>query len=270
MQVDAEFIQNLNEPLKKIVQDAGNAIMEVYKKDDFESAIKSDGSPVTEADNNANKIIIDALKEITPKVPIVSEETYKKESDIPKTPYWLVDPLDGTREFLNKSKDFTVNIALIENTDSIFGIICAPASGKTWLGSKFNISSNEETIPDSLRIVMSKSHQTDKDKMFLDYLNSLNVSYEIIEKGSSLKLCALADNKADIYPRFGPTSEWDIAAGHAILNAYGGNISQMANTKDLRYSKEESILNPAFVAFRNKAIKDQYLPILSEFYKKLV
>ena len=270
MQVDAEFIRNFSEPLKKIVQDAGNAIMEVYKKDDFESEIKFDGSPVTEADNSANKIIIDALKEITPKVPIVSEETYKKESDIPKTPYWLVDPLDGTREFLNKSKDFTVNIALIENTNSIFGIICAPASRKTWLGSKFNISSCEETSTESLRIVMSKSHQTDKDRMFLDYLNSLSVSYEIIEKGSSLKLCALADNNADIYPRFGPTSEWDIAAGHAILNAHGGSISQMANSIDLRYSKEESILNPAFVAFRNKAIKDQYLPILREFYKKLV
>ena len=270
MQVDADVIRNLKEPLKKIVQDAGNAIMEVYKKDNFESEIKFDGSPVTEADNSANKIIIDALKEITPKVPIVSEETYKKESDIPKTPYWLVDPLDGTREFLNKSKDFTVNIALIENTDSIFGIICAPASGKTWLGSKFNLSSCEETLTDSLRIVMSKSHQTDKDKMFLDCLNSLNVSYEIIEKGSSLKLCALADNQADMYPRFGPTSEWDIAAGHAILNSHGGSISQMANNKDLRYSKEESILNPAFAAFRNKAIKDQYLPILSEFYKKLV
>ena len=85
-----------------------------------------------------------------------------------------------------------------------------------------------------------------------------------------MKLCALADNKADIYPRFGPTSEWDIAAGHAILNAYGGSISQMANAEDLKYSKEESILNPAFAAFRNEAIKDQYLPILSEFYKKLV
>ena len=270
MSIDARFLQSLNQPLKKIVQDAANEIMDVYRKDEFESEIKSDGSPVTEADNNANKIIVSALKEIAPNIPIVSEETYKKESDIPKTPYWLVDPLDGTREFLNKSKDFTVNIALIENTDSIFGIICAPASGKIWLGSKFNISSCEETSTDSLRIVMSKSHQTDKDKMFLDYLNSLNVSYEIIEKGSSLKLCALADNKADIYPRFGPTSEWDIAAGHAILNAHGGNISQMANTKDLRYSKEESILNPAFVAFRNKAIKDRYLPILSEFYKKLV
>jgi len=270
MLIDAGFLESLNEPLKKIVQDAANAIMDVYRKDEFESEIKSDGSPVTEADNNANKIIVSALKEITPNIPIVSEETYKKESDIPKTPYWLVDPLDGTREFLNKSKDFTINIALIENTDSIFGIICAPASGKIWLGSKFNISSCEETSTDSLRIVMSKSHQTDEDKMFLDYLNSLNVSYEIIEKGSSLKLCALADNKADIYPRFGPTSEWDIAAGHAILNAHGGNISQMANSKNLRYSKEESILNPAFVAFRNKAIKDQYLPILSEFYKKLV
>jgi 3'(2'), 5'-bisphosphate nucleotidase len=270
MSIDAEFLESLYEPLKKIVHDAANAIMDVYKKDEFGSEIKLDGSPVTEADNNANKIIIDALKEIAPSIPIISEETYKKELDIPNIPYWLVDPLDGTREFLNKSKDFTVNIALIEKTKAIFGIICAPISTQMWLGSKFNTSSNEERLPDSLRIVMSKSHQTDKDKMFLDYLNSLNVSYEIIEKGSSLKLCALADNKADIYPRFGPTSEWDIAAGHAILSAYGGSISQMANTENLMYSKEESILNPAFVAFRNKAIKDQYLPILSEFYKKLV
>ena len=107
MSIDAGFLQSLNQPLKKIVQDAANAIMEVYRKDDFESEIKSDGSPVTEADNNANKIIVRALKEITPNIPIVSEETYKKELDIPKIPYWLVDPLDGTREFLNKSKDFT-------------------------------------------------------------------------------------------------------------------------------------------------------------------
>ena len=270
MSIDAELLESLYEPLKKIVQDAANAIIDVYKKDEFDSEIKSDGSPVTEADNNANKIIIDALKEIAPSIPIVSEETYKKELDTPNIPYWLVDPLDGTREFLNKSKDFTVNIALIENTKAIFGIICAPISTQIWLGSKFNISCNEETLPDSLRIVMSKSHQTDQDKMFLDYLNSLKVSYEIIEKGSSLKLCALADNKADIYPRFGPTSEWDIAAGHAILHANGGSIYQMANKEALRYSKEESILNPPFVAFRNKAIKDQYLPILSEFYKKLV
>ena len=270
MSIDAGFLQSLNQPLKKIVQDAANAIMDVYRKDEVESGIKSDGSPVTEADNNANKIIVSALKEITPNIPIVSEETYKKELDVPNIPYWLVDPLDGTREFLNKSKDFTVNIALIENTKAIFGIICAPISTQIWLGSKFNSSSNEETIPDSLRIVMSKSHQTNKDKMFLDYLNSLNVSYEIIEKGSSLKLFALADSKADIYPRFGPTSEWDIAAGHAILDACGGSISQMANAEDLKYSKEESILNPAFAAFRNEAIKTQYLPILSEFYKKLV
>lgn len=270
MQIDAEFIKNLNKPLKKVVQDAANAIMDVYKKDDFDSEIKSDGSPVTEADKNANKIIIDALTEITPSIPIVSEETYKKESDIPKTPYWLVDPLDGTREFLNKSKDFTVNIALIENTEPIFGIICAPTSGKVWLGSKFNIPTCEETSINILRIVMSKSHQTDKDKMFFDYLNNLNVTYEIIEKGSSLKLCSLADNKADLYPRFGPTSEWDIAAGHAILIANGGTICQMPNAEDLRYSKEESILNPAFIAFRNQALKNQYLPILSEFYKKLV
>ena len=188
MSIDARFLESLNLPLKKIVQDAANAIMDVYRKDDFESEIKSDCSPVTEADNNANKIIVEALKEITPNVPIVSEETYKKELDVHNIPYWLVDPLDGTREFLNKSKDFTVNIALIENTKAIFGIICAPISTQMWLGSKFNTSSNEERLPDSLRIVMSKSHQTDKDKMFLDYLNSLNVSFCAFIYGFLLKL----------------------------------------------------------------------------------
>ena len=253
--------------IKSCLELCSNKIIEIYEKDNKEVLYKKDESPITKADLESHEIICDCLMSIS-SLPIISEEsdnfyTHNKT-------YWLVDPLDGTKEFLNKSKDFTVNIALIENTDSIFGIICAPASGKTWLGSKFNISSCKETSTDSLRIVMSKTHQTDKDKMFLDYLNSLNISYEIIEKGSSLKLCALADNKADIYPRFGPTSEWDIAAGHAILNSHGGSISQMANTKDLRYSKEESILNPAFVAFRNKAMKDEYLPILSEFYKKLV
>ena len=121
-----------------------------------------------------------------------------------------------------------------------------------------------------IRIVMSKSHQTEADKKFLDYIGSLNIKYEIIEKGSSLKLCALSDDQADIYPRFGPTSEWDIAAGHAVLNSFGGSIIQMANSKTLRYSKKESILNPSFIAFRNRALEETYMPILSEFYKKLL
>ena len=122
---------------------------------------------------------------------------------------------------------------------------------------------------------MSKSHQSDIDKEFLyflegSFINGFPVSYKVVEKGSSLKLCAMADNEADIYPRFGPTSEWDIAAGHAYLIAKGGRVCQMSSGKHLVYSKEDNILNPAFVGFRNTYLKDTYLPLIRDFYKKLV
>ena len=259
--------------------------MEVYEKDSFDLDIKSDGSPVTEADNRANEIIIESLEKITPNIPIVSEETFNKEEENPNGPYWLVDPLDGTKEFINKSKEFTVNIALIENSMPVFGIVAAPATGKVWSGSFFQRPSKLTKIlnrylthghkPNQLRIVMSKSHQTDTDKQFLEFLeeqsfNGIPISYSVVEKGSSLKLCALADNEADIYPRFGPTCEWDIAAGHAYLISKGGRVNQMSSGKHLNYSKKDTILNPAFVGFRNTYLKDTYMPLLSEFYKKLV
>ena len=259
--------------------------MEVYEKESFDLDIKSDGSPVTEADNRANEIIIESLEKITPNIPIVSEETFNKEEENPNGPYWLVDPLDGTKEFINKSKEFTVNIALIENSMPVFGIVAAPATGKVWSGSFFQRPSKftkilnryltHEHKPNQLRIVMSKSHQTDTDKQFLEFLeeqsfNGIPISYSVVEKGSSLKLCALADNEADIYPRFGPTCEWDIAAGHAYLISKGGRVNQMSSGKHLNYSKKDTILNPAFVGFRNTYLKDTYMPLLSEFYKKLV
>tara|TARA_B100000497_G_scaffold69690_1_gene78411 strand:- start:360 stop:1289 length:930 start_codon:yes stop_codon:yes gene_type:complete len=309
MHINHKFLKSILNPLEETVRAASNAIMEVYEKDTYEQEIKTDGSPVTEADNKANDIIIKALKNITPDIPIVSEETYNKESKNPEGPYWLVDPLDGTREFINKSKDFTVNIALIENSMPVFGIIGAPATGKIWSGSFFQrplrryrlgamffflgpfalipwFIQNRNYGPHSvskemvdgrliykdgpLRLVMSKSHQTDSDKSFLDFLESKEIKYEVVEKGSSLKLCALADNEADIYPRFGPTSEWDIAAGHAYLISKGGRVCQLSSREHLSYSKKDTILNPAFVGFRNTYLKDTYMPLLSEFYKKLV
>ena len=117
---------------------------------------------------------------------------------------------------------------------------------------------------------MSKNHQTDHDKSFLEFLNKKSISYKVVEKGSSLKLCALADNEADIYPRFGPTCEWDIAAGHAYLIRKGGRVCQMSSGEHLAYSKKDTILNPSFVGFRNTYLKDRYMPLISEFYKKLV
>ena len=270
MQIDNAFITRILEPLKITVDEASKSIMDVYHKDTYDTETKSDGSPVTEADNRSNEIIIKSLKNISNDIPILTEEIYEKDLINTDIPYWLVDPLDGTKEFINKSNDFTVNIALIEDSKPIFGIIGAPATGKIWHGSHFNNSSNNHSAPEIIRIVMSKSHQTEADKKFLDYIGSLNIKYEIIEKGSSLKLCALSDDQADIYPRFGPTSEWDIAAGHAVLNSCGGSIIQMANSKTLGYSKKESILNPSFIAFRNRALEETYMPILSEFYKKLL
>ena len=270
MTIDVNFFENLSDDLKRTVSDASKAIMDVYERNTFDTEIKSDGSPVTEADENANKIIIQSLNIISPDISIVSEETYDKSAEIPHEPYWLVDPLDGTKEFINKSKDFTVNIALIKESKPVYGIICAPVTGQIWSGSCFQRSLPNEDAISTLRIVMSKSHQTKTDKEFLEFIESLDISYQIIEKGSSLKLCALFDNSADIYPRFGPTSEWDIAAGHAILSSRGGSVFQLSNCKELAYSKQDTILNPAFAAFRNKSLKDIYLPILSEFYKKLV
>ena len=117
---------------------------------------------------------------------------------------------------------------------------------------------------------MSKSHKNENDKKFLEFLDINKVSYQIVEKGSSLKLCSLADNEADIYPWFGPTSLWDIAAAHAVLSSYGGCVVKIKDNEELDYAKESSILNPYFIAFRNNALKSEFLPVLRDFFKKLV
>ena len=159
---------------------------------------------------------------------------------------------------------------MINNKKVVFGIVGAPVTGKIWHGSIFEDVHSQNDSYDKLRIVMSKSHKSDIDKAFLNYLESQNIGYEIIEKGSSLKLCSLADNEADIYPRFGPTSEWDIAAAHAVLNQKGGSVIKIGDYEELAYAKEDSILNPFFIAFRNNSTKSDFLPVLGDFFKKLV
>ena len=270
--VGKNFFDDNLENLKECVKLASNEIMNIYNSDDFGQEKKLDGSPLTLADKRANKVILNSLKEISSDISIISEETFN-ESDIKtlnKT-YWLVDPLDGTKEFINKTGEFTVNIALINNMRPLFGIVAAPLTGKIWHGSIFD--KKELSVAKSkkvLSIVMSKSHKSDNDLQFLEYLESKDVNYEILEKGSSLKICSLYDNKADIYPRFGPTSEWDIAAAHAVLSSAGGSIIGLPNMEELAYAKKSSILNPYFIAFRNEAIKGDFLPLLGDFIKKLV
>ena len=269
--IDKAFIDDHLDELIECVNKASKEIISIYMGDDFGQIEKSDGSPLTIADKNANQVILDELQSISSDISIISEETFENNllKNLDKT-YWLVDPLDGTREFINKTDEFTVNIALIDNKKAIFGIVAAPVTGKVWHGSVFEKNNTDEGSVDKIRIVMSKSHKSENDRAFLEFIDSKNINYEIIEKGSSLKLCSLADNEADIYPRFGPTSEWDIAAAHAVLSSFNGSVVKVSNNEELDYAKETSILNPYFIAFRNNAIKSDLLPVLGDFFKKLV
>ena len=220
--------------------EAGSAIMEIYESGDFDVTVKGDNSPLTRADVASHEVIMKHLN--TTGFPVLSEEGKAipvRERQAWNT-LWIVDPIDGTKEFINKSNDFTVNIALIEESIPIFGIIAAPATGAIWYGSFFQrpkqyrlgamfffmrpfafipwfiqskkngpysfqkevVNGKLEYKDGPLRLVMSKSHKTDTDQKFLEYLSKKNIAYEVVEKGSSLKLCCLADNDADIYPCF--------------------------------------------------------------------
>ena len=256
--------------VSNIAINSGIRIMEYYNNEIIVKE-KEDKTPVTKADLDANDIILSELQKLEDRFPILSEESLVKwnERKIWQK-YWLVDPLDGTKEFINKTGEFTVNIAMINNKKVVFGIVGAPVTRKIWHGSIFEDVQSQNDSYDKLRIVMIKSHKSDKDTAFLNYIESQNIDYEIIEKGSSLKLCSLADNEADIYPRFGPTSEWDIAAAHAVLNQKGGSVIKIGDYEELAYAKEDSILNPFFIAFRNNSIKSDFLPVLGDFFKKLV
>tara|TARA_B100000989_G_scaffold211573_1_gene160613 strand:+ start:417 stop:1205 length:789 start_codon:yes stop_codon:yes gene_type:complete len=245
---------------------ASSSIMEIYNSD-FSHKNKDDGSPLTLADESSNNIIIEGLKIITPEIQIVSEETFKNNISYEKS-YWLIDPLDGTKEFINRNGDFSVNISFIHEKRSIFGIVQRPTDLRTWTSlDKVSHEKLEDTSP--LRIVMSRSHKRESDTMFLQFLQDSEIDYEVVEKGSSLKICALCDDEADIYPRFGPTSEWDIAAADAVLESYGGSIFSLEDFEKLKYSKK-NILNPPFIAYKNELIKEAYSQKVEDYVKKLL
>ena len=273
MEATKEFIDYILEPIKALVTEAASNVKEIYNcNDDLVTLIKEDGSPVTEADKKSNDIILETLKALTPEIQIISEETYSK-NNIHKYEdlFWLIDPLDGTKEFINKTGEFTINIALISKNKPVFGVVSAPISGQIWTGSIFDKKlASKKLVSKKLRIVSSRNHITKNDKKLFGYLDERNIAFELVEKGSSIKICNLADNVADIYPRFGPTSEWDIAAAHAVLLSSGGSILKLSNFKTLDYGKEKTILNPPFIAFRNNDMLNKYGGILSDFYKNLL
>ncbi len=251
------------QPVCNIAIQAG-IIINTYYKLKTEVSFKKDRSPLTEADLASNKFIINSLSEIEKDIPILSEETLV-DWNVRKnwTRYWLVDPLDGTKEFINQNGEFTVNIALIEKNEPIMGVIYAPALSTLYYASKnkgtyklfcdqkinslsdsTRIITNHKKSSDHFKVFKSRSHSNEE---FENWVKDFVDDYELIEKGSSIKFCKLAEGKADLYPRFGSTSEWDIAAGHIILTEAGGELESV-DRKKILYNNKESVINPHFIA----------------------
>ncbi len=251
-----ERLQDLLAPVIAIAQDASRAILKVYDSNEFNVSEKADNSPLTAADMAAHHIIVDGLRALTPELPILSEES----AEIPFSErsgwrrYWLVDPLDGTREFVKRNGEFTVNIALIENHRSVLGVIDVPVTGVGYFAARGSGAWKREAAGQEARrihvrerrdegwiVAGSRSHASDSLLAFLSRIGD----YELVSMGSSLKSCLVAEGAADVYPRLGPTSEWDTAASHCIVNEAGGSLTDTA-MRPLRYNTKESLLNPSF------------------------
>ena len=242
------------EDVVSVAKKAGNAIMRIYKKD-FSIEYKDDKSPLTEADTKANEIICSSLEKLYPSIPIMSEEN--KQADYEERKewgyYWCIDPLDGTKEFVKKNGEFTVNIALIHKDTPVLGVVYAPVLGDMYSAKKGEGAfKNDEKLPlqvntnpkEKLFVVVSKSHLSQETQEFIDSLDTKTVQQ--VSKGSSLKLCMVAEGVADIYPRLAPTMEWDTAAADAIVREAGKMTYQLKNNQPLIYNKE-NLLNPWFV-----------------------
>jgi len=248
--------ERLIESVRAIAARAGAGIMDVYAKP-FDIELKADNSPLTAADRASHAIIAEHLGALTPALPVLSEESPPGTTADRRawTRYWLVDPLDGTKEFVKRNDEFTVNIALVAAGQPILGVVSAPALGVTYaaattLGAwRYDADGNARRIATqrvgerAVRVLGSRSHPSPALAAFLQRIGP----YELVAMGSSLKVCLVAEGNADIYPRFGPTSEWDTAAAQAVLECAGGCMIDLAGRK-LRYNTRDSLLNPHFLA----------------------
>lgn len=239
-----------------VAQEAGQAIMEVYNGEIAVSR-KEDNSPLTQADLAAHLVIEAGLARLTPDLPVLSEESqalpYDERRQWPK--YWLVDPLDGTREFIKRNDEFTVNIALIAQHEPVLGVVYAPALDLLYYAARGTGAWRRqgggvaERIavraydPGRVTIAGSRSHAGERLSAFLSHFHS----HELISMGSSLKICLVAEGRADVYPRLGPTSEWDTAAAQCVLEEAGGKLVD-ASRRSFRYNTKPSLLNPEFFA----------------------
>lgn len=238
---------------------AASAIMDIYPQKNYKVTNKWDKSPVTEADLRSNHIIEQGLKEIAPTLPILSEEGLIPSFEERRQwkDFWLVDPLDGTKEFINGSDDFTVNIALIRNHKPILGVVMAPALKQYYWGSKkgafFQQDEDEpqrihvqKELNYPIRVAISRSHH-DKDNSKWQNLITKFKGVEFIYRGSALKICLVARGEVDLYPRLGPTGEWDTAAGQCILEAAGGKLVDLWG-RSFKYNARETLVNEGFFA----------------------
>ncbi|CAI8159799.1 MAG: 3'(2'),5'-bisphosphate nucleotidase CysQ [Pseudidiomarina mangrovi] len=252
-------MQALLSSIELLAQQAGAAIMAIYQADDFASAAavqqKADCSPLTAADLAAQRIISAGLAELTPQWPQLSEEAALTPWQLRQQwqRYWLIDPLDGSKEFIQRNGEFTVNIALIDHGAPVLGVVYAPALGKLYSAdvqakqaycNGHAIHTQPQLCANSpLRILVSRSHRSAADSITEDN----TTEHRFIPMGSSLKFCLIAEGNADIYRRIGPTSEWDTAAGHALLVAAGGSVCTL-DGQPLRYNQKPELLNPHFIA----------------------
>jgi 3'(2'), 5'-bisphosphate nucleotidase len=248
--------------LIKTIREAGNRILDVYNNSaqSFQSELKKDLSPLTLADKASNEYICHQLEKLFPDIPILSEENKEIPYEARKSfnLFWLIDPLDGTKEFLKRNGEFTVNLALVKFGRPILGIVHVPCSNKTYFAEKgkgawlmdagkkeIKLQVSEfDLINEGLRIVASRSHLNDET---LEYLRSFK-NPKLISMGSSLKFMLVAEGKADVYPRLGPTMEWDTAAAQIIVEEAGGKVLEFQNMKPLVYNKK-NLLNPFFLVF---------------------
>lgn len=268
--IDEQITENLVDRVVTLCEQAGQAILEVYQcHDGIEVDYKADDSPLTQADLAAHKILSSALEAIYADVHVVSEESALPpfEQRQQWSTYWLIDPLDGTKEFINRNGEFTVNVALIHQGRPVLGVVHVPVQAITYTGARglgatkrsptqthnINVRSLQERQQQGLSIdvVASRRHGSDQLQQALAKLKNQFGEIDTLSMGSSLKFCVVAEGKADIYPRLAPTSEWDTGAAQAVVEAAGGIVVD-ANFQTLSYNQKSDILNPHFYVFGDK------------------
>ncbi|MBT8089913.1 MAG: 3'(2'),5'-bisphosphate nucleotidase CysQ [Gammaproteobacteria bacterium] len=247
-------LESFIEPVVALAEDAGRAILEVYSTD-FEVQSKADKSPLTQADLASNHRIVAGLRHLTPDLPIISEESGLPDFEERRQwdRYWLIDPLDGTKEFVNRNGEFTVNVALVDNKRPVFGVVHVPVQNRTYVGCEgvgaelrdagkaprlIRVAARSRK---PVRVVGSRSHRGASLDAYLAALGP----HDMVPMGSSLKFCIVAEGGADLYPRLGPTSEWDTAAAQAVVEQAGGKVVTL-DGKSMAYNAKANILNPHF------------------------